>query len=52
MVEVTNDRDDTYITIHPNTSIDGHGGVKTGDSGLTGFITGLFLLFMLAVAFI
>lgn len=51
MVEVTNDRDDTYITIRTNTSIDGHGGVKTGDSGLTGFITGLFLLFMLAVAF-
>ena len=51
IVEVTNDRDDTYITIHPNTSIDGNGGVKTGDSGLTGFITGLFLLFMLAVAF-
>ena len=50
IVEVTNDRDDTYITIHPNTSIDGHGGVKTGDSGLTGFIIGLFLLFMLAVA--
>ncbi len=51
IVEVTNDRDDTYITIHPNTSIDGYGGVKTGDSGLTGFIIGLFLLFMLAVAF-
>ena len=51
IVEVTNDRDDTYITIHPNTSIDGHGGIRTGDSGLTGFITGLFLLFMLAVAF-
>lgn len=50
IVEVTNDRDDTYITIHPNTSIDGHGGVKTGDRGLTGFIIGLFLLFMLAVA--
>lgn len=50
IVEVTNDRDDTYITIHPNTSIDGHGGVKTGDSGLTGFIIGLFLLFMLAMA--
>lgn len=50
IVEVTNDRDDTYITIHPNTSIDGHGGVKTGDSGLTSFIIGLFLLFMLAVA--
>lgn len=51
IVEVTNYRDDTYITIHPNTSIDGHGGVKTGDSGLTGFIIGLFLLFMLAVVF-
>lgn len=50
IVEVTNDRDDTYITIHPNTSIDGHGGVKTGDSGLTSFIIGLFLLFMLSVA--
>ena len=50
IVEVTNDRDDTYITIHPNTSIDGHGGVKTGDSGLTGFIIGLLLLFMLAMA--
>lgn len=50
IVEVTNDRDDTYITIHPNTSIDGHGGIRTGDSGLTGFIIGLFLLFMLSVA--
>ncbi len=50
IVKVTNDRNDTYITIHPNTSIDGHGGVKTGDSGLTSFIIGLFLLFMLAMA--
>ena len=50
IVEVTNDRDDTYITIHPNTSIDGHGGIRTGDSGLMGFIIGLFLLFMLAMA--
>ena len=48
-MEVTNDRDDTYITIRSNTSIDGHGGVKTGDSGFMSFIAGLFLLFMLAL---
>ena len=44
IVEVTNDRDDTYITIHPNTSIDGHGGVKTGNMTPIGFILVLFLL--------
>lgn len=51
VVKVTNDREDTYITIHPNTSVDGHGGVKTGDSGLAGFIAGLFLLFALILAY-
>lgn len=49
-VEVTNDRNDTSITIRPNTSIDGHGGVKTGDSGLSGFIMGMFFLFALSLA--
>ena len=52
MVEVTNDRDDTYITIHPNTSINGHGGVKTGNMSPIGFILALFLLSVAGVLYI
>lgn len=50
VLEITNDRNDTSITIRPNTSIDGHGNVKTGDGSLSGFIMGMFFLFALSVA--
>lgn len=50
VVEVENYRNDTSITIRPNTSVNGHGGVRTGDRGLFGMLMGIFLLFSLAAA--
>lgn len=49
-VKVENKRYDTSITIRTNTTINGHGGVKTGDRGLSAFLTGFFLFIILAFA--
>ncbi|MDE6433702.1 MAG: hypothetical protein K2L07_05675 [Lachnospiraceae bacterium] len=49
-VEVENYQNDTSITIRPNTSVNGHGGVKTGDRGLFGMLMGMFLLFSVVAA--
>lgn len=50
-VNMKNFRNDTSITIRINTTITGSGHVKTGDSGLSGFILMLFMISSIGSAF-
>ncbi len=50
-VELENKRSDTSITIKTDTTITGSGHVKTGDSGLSGFIMLLFMISSIGSAF-
>ncbi len=50
-VELENNRSDTSITIRIDTTITGSGHVKTGDSGLFGFIMLLFMISSIGSAF-